>query len=134
MGKGVIAVNLTGIGVVTRKMIHERARELAVLSGRQPPHASEADYEQARRELSGGPDLDAQEEVLESIPESDRWNPVPGSKASEHAEPPGDDEDGEGLNESAQLVEGGVREAEHDQMLRAEEAARTSEKRDRQGG
>ncbi len=133
IGKGMIARKLTGIGAVTRKMIRERARELAVLSGRQPLNVSQADYEQAKRELAGGSDLDAREEAIESIPESDRWNPVPGSKGRLDPEPPSDDEDSEGRNESAQLVEEGVHEAEHDQMLQAEESARKSEKRDRQG-
>ncbi len=133
INKGIIARKLTGIGAVTREMIHERARELAFLSGRIPPHVSESDLEQARRELAGGPSLDPREEALESMPESDRWNPVPGSAGREDPEPPSEDEDSEGRNESAQLVEEGVKEAEHDQMLKAEQSAQEAEKRDRQG-
>jgi len=133
INKGIIAKNMTGIGAVTRGMIQKRARELAFLSGRIPPHATEADYEQARRELAGGPSLDPREEALESLPESDRWNPVPGSEGRQDPEPPSEDEDSEGRNESAQLVEDGAQEAEHDQMLKAEQAAQTAEKRDRQG-
>jgi hypothetical protein len=130
VNKGIIAKNLTGIGAVSRQMLHQRARELAFLQARDIP--TKADLEQARRELAGGSDLDQQQESIESIPESERWNPVPGSAGRQHEELPNEDEDNEGLNESAQLVEEGVQEAEHDQMLQAEQAAKTSEKRDRQ--
>jgi len=132
INKGIIAKKLDGVGVVTREMIHKRARELAFLQGRTPAHVSHADIAQARRELSGGSDLDPQQESLESIPESERWNPVPGSAGSRDPEIPDEDEDSEGRNESAQLVEEGVQEAEHDQMLQAEESAQEAEKRDRQ--
>ena len=37
LNKGVITENSTGIGTVTRKMVRERARELAVIEGRVPP-------------------------------------------------------------------------------------------------
>jgi hypothetical protein len=130
---GIISRKLSGVGAVTRAMINERTRELAFLSGRLPMQVTQADYEQAKRELSGGPDLDPLEEALESIPESERWNPVPGSTGTMVPEPPSDEEDGEGRNESAQLVEEGIHEAEHDQMLQAEQKAQASEKRDRQG-
>jgi hypothetical protein len=131
--KGIIAKNLAGIGPVTRKMIRERAAELALLSGRPPALASKADLEQAKRELSGGTDLDPRQEAQESIPESGRWDPVPGSTGRMDPEPPSEEEDDEGLNESAQLVEEGVHEAEHDQMLQSEKDAQETEKRDRQG-
>jgi hypothetical protein len=131
--KGIIAINLTGIGTVTSEMINKRARELAFLSGRIPMNVSQADYEQAKRELAGGLEQDPREEALESIPESERWNPVPGSAGRMDPEPPSEDEDSEGRNESAQLVEEGVHEAQHEQMLEAEQSAQTAEKRDRQG-
>ena len=128
--KGIIARNFTGIGTVTPEMIRERARELAILSGRIPAHVTQAEFDQARRELSGESDLDAREVILEAIPESERWDPVPGSPGREVPEPQGDDEDDEGRNGSAQLVEEGVHEAEHDQMLKAEQSIQESGKRD----
>jgi hypothetical protein len=124
---GVIAEHFTGIGAVSRAMVHQRARELSVIAGRVPPQVSQADYEQAKRELTGETELDLQEARLESLPESDRWNPVPGSAGHQAPEAPAeDDADAEGQNESAQLVTQGVHEAEHDQMLQAARAARTS--------
>ncbi len=40
------------LGTVTRKMMRERAVELAVSSGRSALEASKADWEQAKRELA----------------------------------------------------------------------------------
>jgi hypothetical protein len=101
-------------------MVEARARELAAINGH-PSQPSEADYQQAKRELTGGAETDPQEEKVESIPESDDWDPVPGSSGRQAAESPGEDEDAEGRSESAQMFEEGVNEAEHDQMLRAAE-------------
>jgi hypothetical protein len=129
VNKGSISNNFSGIGAVTRDMIHKRACELAFMSGRHEKEVTDADLAQAQRELSGGSDLDSQEEILESLPESERWDPVPGSAGRQSQELPSEDEDSEGRSESAQLVEGGAREAEHDQMLKAEESAQETEKR-----
>jgi hypothetical protein len=128
LNKGVLTENSIGIGTVTREMVEARANELAAIAGRVPPQASEVDYEQAKRELTGESDIDVQEAVLESIPESERWDPVPGSTGRHAPESFGEDEDSEGRSESAQLVEEGVKEAEHDQML---QAARAAQERDR---
>jgi len=133
INKGIIAEKLTGIGAVTRDMVHKRARELATISGRGPHDVSQSDYEQAKRELTGESDMDKQEEMLEALPESKRWDPVPGSTGRTDPEPPSEDEDDEGRNESAQLVEEGVQEAEHDQMVQAEDMALEDEKRERRG-
>ena len=133
--KGMIAKNFDGIGAVSRDMIHKRAKELAFLSGRIPPVVTDADIERAERELAGGSELDREDQVLEAMPESQRWDPFPGSPGTPGPDVPNeDDDDDEGQNESAQLAEEGVHEAEHDQMLQAEESAQEEEKRDRDGG
>jgi hypothetical protein len=77
--------------------------------------------------------MDRQDEILESLPESKRWDPVPGSDGRMDPEPPSEDEDEEGRNESAQLVEEGVQEAEHDLMVQAENEAQYGEKREMRG-
>jgi hypothetical protein len=128
LNKGMLTENSVGIGTVTPEMVEARANELAAIAGRVPPEATEADYEQAKRELTGGPEMDVQETVLESIAESERWDPVPGSTGRHAPEPLGEDGDSEGRSESAQLVEEGVNEAEHDQML---QAARAAQEKDR---
>ncbi len=45
------------VGTVTRRELRERAVELAVTDGRSAQDASNADWEQAKREVSGAPDL-----------------------------------------------------------------------------
>ncbi len=128
LNKGVLTENASGIGTVTPEMVEARARELATIAGRSP-QPSEVDYEQAERELTGGSDIDILDQVLESMPESERWNPVRGSIGHHTPDSLGEDEDNEGRSESAQLVEEGIREAEHDQMLQAALAAEKGDAR-----
>jgi hypothetical protein len=130
LNKGALTENAAGIGTVTEGMVEARARELAVIAGRNPPQPSQVEYEQAKRELTGEPELDANEAALELIPESERWDPVPGSTGCPAPESLSEDEDSEGRSESAQLVEEGVKEAEHDQMLQAARAAQEADKRE----
>jgi hypothetical protein len=112
LNKGIIMENAAGIGTVTSEMIEARARELAAINGRPSSEPSEADYQQAKRELTGEAEIGPQEENSESIPESDGWDPVPGSTGRQAADSLGEDEDAEGRSESAQLFEEGVRHPE----------------------
>src|SRR6266446_6072814 len=129
LNKGIIMENAAGIGTVTSEMVEARARELAAINGHPSSEPSQADYQQAKRELTGDAEMDPQEESSESIPESEGWNPVPGSTGRQAADSLGEDEDAEGRSESAQLFEEGIDEAEHDQMLRAAEAEEKSDER-----
>jgi hypothetical protein len=126
-----LIINSTGIGTVTRKMVRERATELALINGRSAQGVLAADWEQAKRELTGEPDMDPKEALLESAPESERWDPLPGSTG--HIIPvasiDGEDDDGRSVGEK--LIDEGVQEAEHDQMF---QAARAEEKKDQRGG
>ena len=119
--------NAAGIGTVTSEMVEARARELAAINGRPSSEPSEADYQQAKRELTGESNIDPQEESRESIPDSEGWDPVPGSTGRQAADALGEDEDAEGRSESAQLFEEGVSEAEHDQMRQASRADEESD-------
>ena len=51
--EGVLTGNSAGIGTVTRKMVRERAVEMAVINGRSEQEVSKSDWEQAKRELTG---------------------------------------------------------------------------------
>ena len=51
--EGALTENSAGIGTVTRKMVPERAAELAVINGRSAKDASKSDWDQAKRELTG---------------------------------------------------------------------------------
>ena len=130
LNKGILTENAVGIGTVSPEMVEVRARELAAIAGRVPPEPSEVDFEQAKRELTGGAEMDLRQAALESIPESERWDPVPGSTGSHTPDSLGEDEDSDGRSESAQLVEEGIKEAEHDQMLQAARAAQEEDQRE----
>jgi hypothetical protein len=99
LNKGIIMENAAGIGTVTSEMVEARARELAAINGRPSSEPSEADYQQAKRELTGEAETDPQEESSESIPESEGWDPVPGSTGRQAADSLGEDEDAEGRSE-----------------------------------
>jgi hypothetical protein len=70
--QGVLTENSSSIATVTRKMVRERAVELAVINGRSAQEVSKSDWEKAKRELTGKPDTDPKEAVPESAPESAR--------------------------------------------------------------
>ena len=119
MKEGALTENSAGIGTVTRQMVRERAVELAIINGRSAQNVSKADLEEAKRELTGEPDTDPKEAALESAPESERWDPVPGSEGRKVPAAPSADEDGEGRSDNERLVEEGIAGAEHDQMRQA---------------
>jgi hypothetical protein len=130
LNKGIIMENADGIGTVTPAMVEARARELAVINGHGSSGPTKADYQQAKRELTGEEEIDSQEENVESVPESEGWDSVPGSSGRQAAESLGEDEDAEGRSEAAQMYEEGIDEAEHDQMRRAAEPEQKSDERE----
>jgi hypothetical protein len=107
--EGALTKNSVGIGTVTRKMVRERAVELAAINGRPAYEVSKSDWEQAKRELTGNSNLDSKEAVFETAPESQRWDPVPGSTGHKMPVAAGEDEDEEGRSDNERLVnEGGI--------------------------
>jgi hypothetical protein len=116
---GVLTENSAGIGTVTRRMVRERAVELATMDERSSAQISESDLEQAKRELTGKPDMDPKEAALDSAPESERWDPVPGSTGHKVSVAPSEDEDEEGRSDNERLVDEGMAGAEHDLSLQA---------------
>jgi hypothetical protein len=123
-----LIINTTAVGTITRKMVRERSVELALINGRAAGDVSKADWEQAKRELTGGPEMDPKEALLESATESQRWDPLPGSAGQIVPLPSSDDgEDNDGTSLGERLVNEGVDEAGHDQML---QAARVEDKKD----
>jgi hypothetical protein len=124
LSKGALTANFLGIGPVTRAMLDTRAKELALIAGRTAARVTQAEYERARRELTGESDVDRQDALIEAVPESKRWDPVPGSEGRQVAELPSEDEDDEGRSETEQLVDEGAEEADRDRMLQAAQAFR----------
>lgn len=52
--------------LVSRAAVHVRTQELAALAGRVHPEVSQADYEQAKREITGESEVDRQNAALDS--------------------------------------------------------------------
>jgi hypothetical protein len=127
LNKGIIMENAAGIGTVTSEMVEARARELAAINGRPSSEPSEADYQQAKRELTGEAEMDPQEESSQSVPDSDGWDPLPGSTGRQAADSLGEDEDADRRTESAQMIVSCLTEAEHDQMRQASRADEESD-------
>jgi hypothetical protein len=125
--EGRIAEHSRPLGTVTREMVLARARELAIINGRSPHEVLDSDFDQARRELLGEEDISPKEQALESVPESERWDPVPGSSGDRVPPYPEPDEQ----TDNERLVQEGMEEAEHDRMV---EGAREGFRRDQTPG
>ncbi len=123
MKDGVISENSAGVGTVTRKMVQARAAELAIIDGHLSHDATASHFAQAKRELTGVADVDPKDEVLDAAPESERWDPVPGSAGTKARVAPSEDEDEEGRSDNERLTEGGIAEAEVEQSFQATKTA-----------
>jgi hypothetical protein len=97
---------------VTADMIQQRARELALIAGRAPKQATTSDLFQAKRELFGDEAMDDAADESNIVASGMGAPPTStGHQVERHL--PTDDED------SIQLVQEGVDEAEHEQMVQA---------------
>lgn len=112
---GKISVHGDGMGAPTPELIECRAREIALIDERNPEDFTDADWEQARRELAGENTGAAPEDVPANTDIEDEHEIVPASMGH-RASRNGFDDD-ETLGEH--LVAGGLEEAAHDQMLEA---------------
>ena len=108
--------NSTGSDTATRNQVRARAREIALANGRSWQEASEADFAQARQELTG---IDSKTAILEAAPESERWDPLPGSPGHKAHTNASVDEDDGGRSANQQLVDKGMEKAEQDHARRA---------------
>jgi hypothetical protein len=123
--EGRISDHGEGLGTITEEMVRRRAGEIAVINGRGKNHVLDTDLEQARRELQGEERLDTIPTSAESLPESKRWDPVPGSPGYKAPTVSAPDEQ----TFAERLVEEGVADAEHDQQV---QATRESLRREKQ--
>jgi hypothetical protein len=115
-GSGKISLHGNGMGVPSPEIVEARAREIAMIDERDPENFTDADWEQARRELHGGVVPQPPEENEGTLKLEEEWEITPDNRG--HRVPrPGVDEDEESLGE--QLVSDGNEEASHDQMLEA---------------
>ena len=102
-----------GMGVASPDSVERRAREIALIAERDPEEFTDADWDQARRELLGSQANNAPEETDENAEVVEEWNVVASSTG--HRAPRVEDDE----NLGEQLVSDGVEEAVHDQMLEA---------------
>jgi len=110
---GKISVHGNGFGAPSPDEIEKRAREIALIAERDPDEFTDADWDQARRELQGTQASNAPEETDDNAEVVEEWNMV--ASSSGHRAPRMEDEE----NVGEHLVEDGVQEAVHDQMLEA---------------
>jgi hypothetical protein len=116
LGSGKIELHGNGMGVPSPEIVEARAREIALIDERDPDEFTDADWDQARRELSGTAVPLPPEETEGTLKLEEEWEVVPENRG--HRVPrPGVDEEEETLGEA--LVADGVEEASHDQMLEA---------------
>ncbi len=119
---GKISVHGDGMGAPSPEMIERRAREIAMIDEREPDDYTDADWDQARRELIGAPSHTAPEELGIEI-SADEHEMVPESVA--HRAPRALADEDESIGQT--LVSGGLEEAAHDQMLEARIEEREAE-------
>ena len=102
-----------GLGAPTPDEVEKRAREIALIAERDPNEFTDADWDHARRELLGSQGSNAPEETDAHAEVVEAWNVV-ASSAGHRAPRVEDDE-----NVGEHLVEAGIEEAVHDQMVEA---------------
>ena len=79
-------------------------------------------------ELAGEPKLDAKSAALESAPESERWDLLPGSTGHQASTNASADEDEGGRSASQQLIEKGIAQAAANQLRQADLADHDDQK------
>jgi hypothetical protein len=111
--RGRITEHSRGLGTVTREMVMKRAREIALINGRSAQQVLPADFDEARRELTGVGDSNYDDTAeVDRRSDAELWETgdTRGRQARSTSAP---DEQAE----AEKLVEEGVSEAEHDQMV-----------------
>ena len=111
-----ITVHGAGVGAPGPEQVEQRAREIALIDERDPNDFTDADWDQARRELLGETLPPPPEESEQAARMQEEWEITPDDRGHRVSRP-GVDEDEESLGEH--LVTDGVEEASHDQMLEA---------------
>ena len=121
-GFGKISVHGDGMGAPTPELVEKRAREIALTNERNPDEFTDADWEQARRELAGVGSNGAPEETPHNADVTEEWSEV-AADTGHRAGRAGEDDEMLGQ----QLVEGGVEEATHDSMVEAARSEQSQE-------
>jgi hypothetical protein len=110
---GKISDHFLGVGTVTRDMVVQRAREMAMINGRPPNHYTADDFQEAKRELTGATPTTFDDSEDDPVAGLTSWDEEPGSAG--HPVEKNEIPDEQTYDE--QLVEEGVNEADHEQMV-----------------
>ncbi len=110
---GRISDHAHGMGTVTSEMVTQRAKELAIINGRDRQRPTDEDWLQAKRELSGQDDLE-EKQTEEPVAGLTQWDENPESSGHLVENSPSSDEQ----TVAERLTHEGVEEANHDLMLR----------------
>jgi hypothetical protein len=120
---GKMSDHFKGLGTVTPEMVKARAREIALINGRDPHAFSEEDWEQARRELTGvenRPDKSEHRDTESAVGRFDQEPGTSGEKVETGSVP-----DEELVAED--LVQEGLEEAQHERMVEGARHERNQE-------
>jgi len=123
MPMGDLPTEQNELTVPTEEMVTQRARELALIDERNLDQFTDADWEQARRELTGVEMSGSPEDALEAAAALSERSSIPGETGREIPRVAPKDE--ALLDE--RLASRGVEEAAHDQMV---EAAKSDQKQE----
>ena len=121
-GFGKISLHGDGMGAPTSELVEQRAREIALINERNPEEYTDADWDQAEKELLGRETTTAADDVDPVVDSLSDRDEVPG-EAGRRAGIAGENDEMLG----AQLVEGGIEEAAHDQMVEAAQEDQSQE-------
>jgi hypothetical protein len=121
---GKITVHGSGLGLPSVEEVEKRAREIALIDERDPNEFTDADWNQARREILGEVLPPPPEENEQTLKLEEEWEVTPDNRGR-RVPRPGIEEDEETVG--GHLVTDGVEEASHDQMLEARREEREQE-------
>ncbi|HVK59634.1 MAG TPA: hypothetical protein VM735_12695 [Candidatus Kapabacteria bacterium] len=113
---GKFVVGAKPLNTVTEGMVIKRAKEIAVINGRNGNEFTADEYEQARRELVGYPNTDT-EDLEAQAPDTGEWLGEAGDRGQKAPVRPAKDEQ----TIAEDLVKEGVDEATHHTMLAGSE-------------
>jgi len=118
-----IIVHDEGAGAPTRDTVVQRARELATIAGRTPDTFTDEDLRQARRELLDTSEQNQEASLEPELPFEPGNGEVLGGSGSEARNFASEDES----TVAEDLVQEGLDEALHDEMLEAQEQDKVAE-------
>src|SRR5438477_10708966 len=98
---GKISVHGNGVGTPSPDAVEKRAREIALIAERDPDEFTDADWDQARRELLGSQGSNAPGETDANAEVVEEWNVVASSAGYRSARIEADENRGEYLVEDA---------------------------------